>query len=227
MFQPKTNNELVTVLMHSNRLIIFLAAETWIVHVLHARDQPGRREEGEECYLEWRCSSSWAHGGVVVAAAGCGGRRCFSFFSPMLRRAVCFLCFSFPLSTVSLPLCRDFVAVRLVLAVPLVEEKRRTGRGTRRTLLRILCIFFFYLLPSAGASFLRSLYSLSFSLSLSFFSLPLCSPISVFFFSVLFSPSLSRLFSPLSTLVPLLFFPSPVFGSSSGFYSQRTQAFFW
>ena len=38
---------------HSNRLIIFLAAETW-THVLHARDQPGRREEGEECYLKWR-----------------------------------------------------------------------------------------------------------------------------------------------------------------------------
>jgi len=48
------------VIMHSNRLIIFLAAATWAAHVLHTRDQPGRREEGEECYLEWRrCRSRW------------------------------------------------------------------------------------------------------------------------------------------------------------------------
>jgi len=36
-----------------------------------------------------------AHGGVGVAAAGYGGRRWFSFFSPLLRCAVFFLCFFF------------------------------------------------------------------------------------------------------------------------------------
>jgi hypothetical protein len=70
-----------------------------------------------------------AHGGVVVAATGYCGRRCFSFFSPLLRRAVCSLCFLFPLTTMFLPLCSGFVKVLLVAA------KRKTGSGTRGTLI--------------------------------------------------------------------------------------------
>jgi hypothetical protein len=114
-----------------------------------------------------------AHDGVGVAVAGYGGRRWFSFFSPLLRCVVFFLCFLFPLSTVFLPLCSGFVKVLLVAV------KRKTGDGTWRTLLRFLCIFFFFLLPSTRASlcFLFfssvhcSLSSFSFSLSFSFFYL--------------------------------------------------------
>ena len=89
--------------MHSNRLIIFLAAATWAAHVLHARDQLGRREEGEECYLEWRrCRSRWWR--------WCRGSRLwwwlrspvallFFFFFPVAETPL------FLLSSSSVPLC--------------------------------------------------------------------------------------------------------------------------
>jgi hypothetical protein len=43
-----------------------------------------------------------SNGGVGVVAAGCGGRRWFSFFFPLLSCAVFFLCF-FSLLAVFLP----------------------------------------------------------------------------------------------------------------------------
>jgi hypothetical protein len=55
-----------------------------------------------------------AHDGIVVAAASCAARLCFSFLFPLLCRAVCSFCFSFPLSIVFLPLCSGFVEVLLV-----------------------------------------------------------------------------------------------------------------
>jgi len=149
------------------------------------------------------------HGGIGVAAADYGGKRCFFFFSPLFRLYYLLtLVFCSLLSTMFLPLYSGFMEVLLVLAVPLVASKRRTGRGTQRLLLWFLfCIFFFFLLPSACVSVLPSLYSLLFSLSFSFFSLLFLSvsPLSLFFFF-----SLSRL---LCLLLP------PPFGSSSGFYS--------
>jgi hypothetical protein len=42
-------------------------------------------------------------GGAVVMVDGCGGRRWFFFFSPLLR-CFFFLCFSFVLSTIFFPL---------------------------------------------------------------------------------------------------------------------------
>jgi hypothetical protein len=118
-----------------------------------------------------------AHNGVGVVAADCGGRRWFSFFSPLLRCAVFFLCFLFPLSTVFLPLCSGFV---VVLLVQVVAAKRKTGGGLRRTLLRLLCIFFFFLLPSVCASF--TLLSLSLLDFLSFPYSPLFPSLSFFLF---------------------------------------------
>jgi len=126
------------------------------------------------------------HGGIGVAAADYGGKRCFFFFSPLFRLYYLLtLVFCSLLSTVFLPLYSGFMEVLLVLAVLLVASKRRTGRGTRRLLLRFLFfIFFFFLLPSACVSVLPSLYSLFFSLSFSFFSLLFLyvSPLSFFVF---------------------------------------------
>jgi hypothetical protein len=117
-----------------------------------------------------------AHGGVVVAATGCGGRHCFSFFSPLLHRAICSLYFLFPLTTMFLPLCNGFMEVLLVLAMSLVAAKRKTGGGMQGTLLWFLCLFFFLLLPSVCASVLRSLCSFP-GFSLCFSPLSLCFPV--------------------------------------------------
>jgi hypothetical protein len=130
-----------------------------------------------------------AHGGVGVAAADCGGKHWFSFFSSLLWCVVFFLCFLFPLSTVFLPLCSGFVEVLLVLTVLLVVAKRKTGGGTRRTLLRFLCIFFFFLLPSVvllsafclfHLFFVHSHLSLSLLAFLSFSYSPLFPSLSLF-----------------------------------------------
>jgi len=148
-----------------------------------------------------------AHGGVVVAAAGCGGRCWFSFLSPLLRCAVFFLYFSFPLSTVFLPLCSGFVEVLLVLAVMLVAVKRKTGGGTRRMLLRFLYIFFFFFLPYACASL--CLFPSFFGFFCLFFvHSPLCLSLLAFLSFPLFS------FDPLSDFPPL-----STVRLSSSFYS--------
>ena len=118
---------------------------------------------------------------VVVNAATSSSLLCFGY-------AFFLLCFCSLLSTVFLLLCSGFMEVLLVLAVPLVAAKRRTGRGKRRMLLRFFSVFS----SSSSCLLLCFVHSpLSFSLSFFFLSLPLCSPISVFFSSVLFSPSLS------------------------------------
>jgi hypothetical protein len=144
-----------------------------------------------------------AHGGVGVVAAGYGGRHWFSFFSPLFRCIVFFLCFFVPSVNSVLASLGGFVEVMLVLAVLLVAAKRKTGGGTLRTLLQFLCIFFFFLLPSTGASLCFSFFSvrssftpLSRSLSFSFFFLFSSVPLSQFFFSV----PLSLLSSPLFPL---------------------------
>ena len=89
--------------MHSNRLIIFLAAATWAAHVLHARDQPGRREEGEECYLEWRrCRSRWwrwCRGSRLWWCLRSPVALLFFFFFPVAETPL------FLLSSSSAPLC--------------------------------------------------------------------------------------------------------------------------
>ena len=144
-----------------------------------------------------------AHGGVGVATAGYGGRRWFSFFSPLFRGVVFFLFFFGPPVNSVLASLGGFVEVML-----LVAAKRKTGGGTLRTLLRFLCIFFFFLLPFAGASLCFSFFSvhssfthpsLSLSRSFSFFFLFSSVHLSRFFFSV-----------PLSLLSsPLFHSPSP------------------
>jgi hypothetical protein len=81
--------------------------------------------------------------------------------------------------------------------------------------------------------FLLSLVRSSFVFFFFVFSFPFCllslSSPPLFFFSVYLSPLLSV--SPhvfLTVTSPFSFLsPSLVFSSSSGFYSQRTQVFFW
>jgi hypothetical protein len=87
------------------------------------------------------------------------------------------------------------------------------------------CFLFFYPLFRFASVFLFFCSLSSLSLFLSF---PVCSPLSTFFSCCLFfflrSPFLCFLF--LTFPLSLFFFSSPLFGSSSGFYSQRMQAFF-
>ena len=182
--------------MHSNRLIIFLAAATWAAHVLHARDQPGRREEGEECYLEWRrCRSRWWR--------WCRGSRLwwwlrspvallFFFFFPVAETPL------FLLSSSSAPLCN---------------------------LLYYSSVFFFLnsLLPCTLS--LSPLYSLPFSLVLPLFRLFFFSaffvsythPLLCFRLPVLLSssPSLPCFVSYISPL-PVFFCLSRSFSPPSG-----------
>jgi len=80
------------VLMHSNRLIISLAAETWTVHALHARDQPRRREDREECYLKWKCSGSWADSGLRWQSGVIPGVNAAVTVFFLLLAAFCYLC---------------------------------------------------------------------------------------------------------------------------------------
>jgi len=153
-----------------------------------------------------------AHGGVGVATIGCGGRRWFSFFFPLLRCAIFFLCFFVPLLTVFLPLCSNFVAVRLVLVVSPVATKRRTGRCTQRMLLQFFSVFS----SSCSCLLLVFLFSVHSTLSL---------PLLAFFFSLLFPLSLflfCPLFLPLSvsSSFVLLFFFSFHF-LSLAFIGQR------
>jgi len=108
------------------------------------------------------------------------------------------------LSTVFLLLCSGFVEVLLVLAEPLVAAKRRTGHGKRSMLLRFF--LYFLLLPPAFSCASFTPLSLSL-LAFSFFSLPLCSPISVFFFCPLFSLSVFSFFFFCLTSFLLCFSP--------------------
>jgi len=187
---------LVAVLMHSNRVIIFSLLQN--VHSAHSVCKMMKQEtktRGRELPGMEALSFTVlvAHDGVGVATTGCGGRHWFSFFFPLLRCAIFFLCFFVPLLTVFLPLCSNFVAVRLVLVVSLVATKRRTGRGTWRMLLRFFSVFF----SSCSCLLLVFLFSIHSTLSLPllaffFFFFPSVSPLS---FSIMssFSPSLCLL----------------------------------
>jgi len=148
---------------------------------------------------------------VVVNAASSSSLLCFGY-------AVCLLCFFCSLlSTVFLPLYSGFVEVLLVLAVPLVAAKRRTGHGTWRMLLR----FFFPVFSSSSSCILLCFVYSPPSLSLSYFLSFPCSPLFLcsrfpFFFSFLslcVFPLLPRF---LSALAPL-----PVQSSSPAFIGQR------
>ena len=133
-----------------------------------------------------------AHGGVGVAIAGCGGRRWFSFFSPLLRCAVFFLCFLFPCQRCS---CLSVVASWRCCWCWRCSWWRRRGRLA--VVRGGLCFSFsvFSSFSSCLLLVLLSLFSLYFSLRFSFFSLFSYVPLSVFFF-LLFPHWFFSSFSP-------------------------------
>jgi len=143
--------------MHSNRLIISHAAETWTVHALHARDQPRRREE---CYLKWKCSGSWADSGLRWQSGVIpGGNAAVTVFFFLLLAAFCYLCPS-----------PSFVLFFPVYGLAVVEGGRGSGweekwwwfqAVARLSFLLLLCaepavsVFFFF--PLCSVLFLFSL----------------------------------------------------------------------
>jgi len=146
---------------------------------------------------------------VVVNAASSSSLLCFGY-------VICLLCFFFGslLSTVFLPLCSGFVEVLLVLAVPLVAMKMRTGRGTRRMLLQ----FFFSVFSSSSSCFsCASFTPLPLFLSQIFFPFPVLLsfyvhgfPFFFLFFLSVFSPFFPVFFLPLLLLLPLCLFLLPL-----------------
>ena len=186
--QPKYNYP-VTVLMHSNRVIVCSFACRNVHSARSAcKTMNKKQKQGEENCLEWRRFRSrywWLTVALVsrqpAVVADVSRPSSFLCFGVLSSSAVLF---SFPLLTVFLSLCSDFVAVRLVLAMPLVAAKRRTGRGTQRTLLRFFSVF------SSSSSCLLLVFLLfvhsTLSLSLlAFLSFPFCSslfPLSLFLF---------------------------------------------
>ena len=103
---PKHNYP-VTVLMHSNRVII----SSCLQNVNCARStcknmklETNTRGIGLPGMEALSFTVLVAHGGVGVAAAGCGGKRCFFFFSPLFWFVSVFLCFFCSLSSLSFSL---------------------------------------------------------------------------------------------------------------------------
>jgi len=186
--------------MHSNWLIIFLAAATWAAHVLHARDQLGRREEGEECYLEWRRYRSrwwcWCRGSRLWWWLRSPVALLFFFFFPVAEMPL------FLLSSSSVPLCN-------LLYYSSVFFFKKTLFSPVRSLF-LLCI------PSLSLSYALSVSSflflcffVSYTHPLLYFRLPVL-PSS--------SPSLPCFVSYISPL-PVFFLFIPFFFAPLGFFS--------
>jgi len=129
----------------------------------------------------------------------------YSVFFPSCQRCFC--------------LCSGFVEVLLMLAVPLVAAKRRTGRGTRRMLLWF-CFLYFLLLPPAFSC--ASFTPLPLFLSQIFFPFPVLLSSYVhafpFFFSFLSLCGFPFLPCFFSAPAPP---PPPVQSSSPAFIGQR------